>query len=140
KVDDVTELEWAMDGIGTDEDAIKNRLKGKSKAEIAEINRKWDEKHPNGPSLYASLDDELSGRDWHEVQMAMKGKPETPAEMLEQARENYEYDRGSGSNWFSRGVTDAFGGDAGEDLERDHQKLVDLENKLKDEHKINVAS
>ena len=142
KVSDVTELEWAMDGVGTDEEAIKAVLQGKSKKDIKEITDKWNAAHdgkdgrPAGPSLDAALGDELSGRDGHEVEMMLKGKPETPAEMLEQAKENYEYERGSGSTGFSVGVMDVFSGDASADLDRDHAALVDLENKLKAEGKI----
>ena len=52
----------------------------------------------------------------------MKGKPETPQEMIDRANEAYEFDRGSGSNWFSRGFTDLIS-NSGEVLDYQHQRI-----------------
>ncbi|WP_404364629.1 annexin [Corallococcus coralloides] len=51
----------AMDGMGTDEDAIRSELSGKSKAELDTIAAAYQQKY--GKDLRAELDGELDGRD-----------------------------------------------------------------------------
>ncbi|RKH89752.1 hypothetical protein D7Y21_09135, partial [Corallococcus sp. AB045] len=51
----------AMDGMGTDEDAIRSELGGKSKAELDSIAAAYQQKY--GKDLRAELDGELDGRD-----------------------------------------------------------------------------
>ncbi|WP_342375306.1 annexin [Myxococcus stipitatus] len=58
-------LKLAVDGAGTDEDAIRNVLKGKSKAEINDISAAYQRKY--GEDLRSRLDSELSGRDHLEL-------------------------------------------------------------------------
>ncbi|RKG68420.1 hypothetical protein D7V80_12380 [Corallococcus sp. CA054B] len=51
----------AMDGMGTDEDAIRSELSGKSKAQLNDIAAAYQQKY--GKDLRAELDGELDGRD-----------------------------------------------------------------------------
>ncbi|NOJ96007.1 hypothetical protein HMI51_24115, partial [Corallococcus coralloides] len=51
----------AMDGMGTDEDAIRSELGGKSKAQLDSIAAAYQQKY--GKDLRAELDGELDGRD-----------------------------------------------------------------------------
>ncbi|RKH51723.1 hypothetical protein D7Y23_09415, partial [Corallococcus sp. AB050B] len=51
----------AMDGMGTDEDAIRAELGGKSKAQLDDIAAAYQDKY--GKDLRAELDGELDGRD-----------------------------------------------------------------------------
>ncbi len=128
KVPPEFELEYAMDGIGTDEDAIKNALKGKSQKEVDAIRVAWNKRHPNGPSMDAAIKDEMpDGRDGFEVEMMLEGEPQ-PGEpnyekrMLERAERKYKFDR---SDALSNGVMDVFS-DSGKDLDREHEKLAEL--------------
>ncbi|WP_375757223.1 annexin [Corallococcus exercitus] len=54
-------LHLAMDGMGTDEDAIRSALSGKSKTELDTIAAAYQQKY--GKDLRAELDGELDGRD-----------------------------------------------------------------------------
>lgn len=98
-------IKIATDGWGTDEGLLKKTLQGKSKDEVKKIREAWEKANP-GQSMNTLLADELSGRDEFEINQALKGEPETPQEQLERARELYEFERGSGSNWFSRTMMD----------------------------------
>lgn len=97
-------LHIATKGWGTDEAMVKEALAGKTPDQIAALKKKY------GDSGYGNLDEtlesELSGRDYFEAQQALKGEPQTPQEKLERARELYEFERGSGSNAFSRFMMD----------------------------------
>ncbi|MCP2728020.1 annexin [Limnofasciculus baicalensis] len=101
-LDPVFALEDAMNGLGTSEAQIKEVLSDKTQAEIADIKARY--KKETGTDLEQALASELSGRDWHEVQILLKGKPETIKEkwLLIQAR--YEFEIGGGSSGFSRWV------------------------------------
>ncbi|RKH67092.1 hypothetical protein D7W81_14415 [Corallococcus aberystwythensis] len=58
-------LHLAMDGVGTDEDAIRQTLEGKSKPELDDIAAAYQQKY--GKDLRAELDSELDGRDEFEL-------------------------------------------------------------------------
>jgi hypothetical protein len=98
-------LNLAMSSLGTDEDLIKETLKGKSKEEIKAIKEAYTKE--TGKNLDIELESELDGRDAFEVGQMLKGKPQTSKEYYDQAMERYEFERGKGSTWFSRGVMDA---------------------------------
>src|SRR5687768_5874228 len=104
-------IEYGLDGIGTDEDAVKNALKGKSAKEIEEIRIAWNKRHPKGPTLDAAIKDDMpDGRDGFEVDMMLEGEPQ-PGEpnyekrMLERAERKYNFER---SNVIGNVVTDLF--------------------------------
>ncbi|WP_163992362.1 annexin [Pyxidicoccus caerfyrddinensis] len=58
-------IHLAIDGAGTDEDALRNELGNKSKAEIDAITSAYKEKY--GKDLRKELDSELDGRDQLEI-------------------------------------------------------------------------
>lgn len=120
KISDEFALKYATDGLGTNEELIRKTLEGKSKAEIEALRKTYKEKY--GQDLDKLINSECSGRDGFEIGQMMKGKPETPDEMIARANEAYEFDRGSGSNWFSRGFTDMFS-DSGQVLDYQHQRI-----------------
>ncbi len=120
KISDEFALKYATDGLGTNEELIRKTLEGKSKAEIEALRKTYKEKY--GQDLDKLIHSECSGRDGFEIGQMMKGKPETPDEMIARANEAYEFDRGSGSNWFSRGFTDMFS-DSGQVLDYQHQRI-----------------
>ncbi|OKH50474.1 hypothetical protein NIES2101_19265 [Calothrix sp. HK-06] len=133
-------LNLAMNGLGTDEDLIKETLKDKSKEEIKAIKEAYAKE--TGKNLDTELKSELDGRDAFEVGQMLKGKPESSKEYYNQAMERYEFERGDGSTWFSRGVMDASEAigmhSKGEMLENQTQrlkKMFDENGNLKPEFK-----
>jgi len=120
KISDEFALKYATDGLGTNEELIRKTLEGKSKTEIEALRKTYKEKY--GKDLDSLIQSECSGRDGFEIGQMLKGKPETPEEMIARANEAYEFDRGSGSNWFSRGFTDLFS-NSGEVLDYQHQRI-----------------
>ena len=69
----VGQLNSAMKGWGTDEDAIYATLRGKSKAEIAAIKAEYEK--ATGTSLDAALADEMSGAELQEARDYLSGDP-----------------------------------------------------------------
>ena len=107
KMDDGFALYYAMNegfmGIGTDDALLKERLKGKSKDEIKKITEDYrkakalqeGKKLEDIPAdaLKTDVGGETSGRVGHDLNQALKGKPETPQEILDRAREDYNFER-----------------------------------------------
>ncbi len=115
QLSDVTALRAAVDGAGTDEDAIKDVLDGKTKDEIAQICTDYEKE--TGENLTTRLlggELEHSGRDRFDVEQALKGVPETPEEMLARANERYAYSGREEQGWWG-GLSRRFM-DAGETL------------------------
>ncbi len=98
-------LKIATEGWGTDEAMLRKTLSGKSKDEIKTIREAWEKANP-GKKLDDLVGDETSGRDEFELKMALEGEPTTPQEQYDRAQRTYEFERGTGSNWFSRGMMD----------------------------------
>jgi hypothetical protein len=128
KVPPEFEIQYALDGVGTDEEALKKVLEGKSPKEIEEIRKAYAARYP-GKSLDAEVMDEVSGRDQFDLTLALEGEPQDAAGKLERAKKRYEFERGSGAGLMS-GFTDVFF-DAGKDLDRQHDEMLVLEDKLK---------
>ncbi len=90
------EIYYATTGAGTDEDRIKETLRGKKKSDIDKIEAAYNEAHKNDKPPGNFRDDilgDLGGRDDFDVQQLLKGEPETPEEALERARERAEYEK-----------------------------------------------
>ncbi|HSN30350.1 MAG TPA: hypothetical protein VLT45_28875 [Kofleriaceae bacterium] len=103
---------YFMRGWGVDKDAIKEVLKGKSKAEIDEIRKKYKDA---GGDLDADLGYVLDGRDGFEVKLMLEeGEPTTDKARIERQMKLYNFDRGhDGGVWdkmgmssLSNGITD----------------------------------
>jgi hypothetical protein len=106
ELDPAFALKIAINGLGTDEDLIKETLKGKTADEIKAIREAYA-KETKGGNLDRDLGGDVDGRDAFEIGQMLKGKPQTPKEHYERAMERYEFERGDGSTAFSRGVMDA---------------------------------
>lgn len=130
KLDDEFALHYAMErsSWSTDKELLKKTLDGKSKAEIDAITAKYNASYGQthgGLDLGAKLKAETSGRAGFEIAQMMKGTPSSPAERRDRANEEWEFERGSGSNFISRGLMDMVS-DKGAILDRQHQRVNDL--------------
>lgn len=92
----------ATDGIGTNEELLKKALDGLSKAEVADLRKKYADKYGGatdqldrdlGIGQHAGWGSELSGIDQLEVEVLMLGKPETPEDFQKIADMQHEYQR-----------------------------------------------
>jgi type III secretion translocon protein HrpF len=115
---DAARIKQAVDGIGTDEDQIRGILEGKSKAEIDELARVYEQKY--GHSLRGRLDDELDGREQVELvdQAFDRGKidPDDPganAERLRRLREQQQVEQGGGL-WLTSKIQETIKGESDE--------------------------
>jgi Bacterial toxin 4/Annexin len=95
KLSDAQTLKYAVFGAGTDEEAIKRTLKGKSKAEIEQLKAQYREL--TGNDLYEDLDGDLGGRDWADTRLMLNGT-KTPEEQMAylHARKEWELNEGTG--------------------------------------------
>lgn len=105
------EIHYAVRGAGTDEDAIKRALAGRSPEEIAEIRTKYAELS-GGESMDARLTSELDGRDLHETKLALRGEPQDEKEELAQMRERLQYERENTGTFFGLAKPGTLGGGA----------------------------
>lgn len=121
KLSEAEQLKFAIEGLGTDEEAIKKALAGKSKDEIDKIRK--DYQGLTKRSLDKDLVGDLDGRDLFDAQQAMKGKARTVDEAVERANEVHDFERGQG-NKVSRSIMDAFS-DKGKNLDRNNDRLND---------------
>ncbi|MBI5957530.1 MAG: hypothetical protein HY866_02270, partial [Chloroflexi bacterium] len=94
------QLHYAVMGVGTNEEAIRQALQGRSPAEIEEIRREWARAHP-GESLDERLNSELSGRDQFDTNMLLQGEPENAEQELVQMRERTSWELRNSSGFLS---------------------------------------
>jgi len=105
--DDTFKLFYGMNGLGTDEELLKSTLEGKSKQEIEAMRERWNKEfqYRYGADFDSAFNSELSGRDnFDVVEIALRGKPETAEEKREVMELQYDYERGSRSTGFGRGL------------------------------------
>lgn len=87
------EIYYACNGVGTDLDKIKDTLKGKSPAEIAEIRKAWVKRYGGTEADFdARIMEEVSGRDEKDMEWALKGEPQTIDEKIARAKERRGYE------------------------------------------------
>ena len=121
RLDPVFAMRYAMDGIGTDEDMMRDALGNLSPAEAAQLQADYTARY--GGNLEEDMRSELSGRDEHYITQGLGGERDLPIEeRLRRADSSYDFERGSGAGIFG-GFTDVFF-DAGEQLDRDHDRLT----------------
>ncbi|MGB1216856.1 MAG: hypothetical protein ACPG5P_03225, partial [Saprospiraceae bacterium] len=96
----VEQLEYAMDGLGTDEERINQALEGKTQEEIAEIKEQWTAR--NGGTLEDALHGDLSGRDEFDTDMLLRGIPRNRQEELENMQDRVAWEE-SNDSWISGG-------------------------------------
>lgn len=85
------EIHYAVEGVGTDEDAIKRALAGRSPDEIREIRREWSRLHPD-EALDDRLESELSGRAAFDTSIQMMGEPQDADQELQQMELRFDYE------------------------------------------------
>jgi hypothetical protein len=126
---------YAVEQAGTDEDALKNALKGRTKKEIDEIKKEWAEKHP-GVDFNSRIMSEVEGRDAFDVGELLLGEPETPQARMDALTRRYNYEKhayGAGG-YFASAEEKALDKDY-EDAQkrfREFQKAEEAYNKLSD--------
>ncbi|RKH12574.1 hypothetical protein D7V97_08015 [Corallococcus sp. CA053C] len=107
---DAEVVQYAVQGVGTDEDALKEVLAGKSREEINAIAEEWAKNNPPSAGdtrtpferFRARIEEELSGREAFDIlDMVDYGEAVTPREKLERARRREGFEARS-SNMFSR--------------------------------------
>lgn len=118
---------------GTDEALIRKTLEGKIKDAIDKI--KKDYKAAYGRDLETDLAGEVDGRDGFEIGQMLKGKPQTPEEIVARANEAWEFERGSGAGLVSNGIVDLFSGRS-KVLDMQHSRIKEAYEKAKDDGKI----
>lgn len=80
------EIELATEGVGTDEDLLKKTFSRMTRAEIEQVRKEWEHRHP-GESFDDMIRGELSGRDESDIMdMVKHGAPESDAERIDQER------------------------------------------------------
>ena len=86
RLTDLQEVEYATRGAGTDEAALRNRIGGMTRSEIADLRRDWEARHP-GRNFDDMLRGELSGRDESDIMdMVAHGAPTSLSERIDQER------------------------------------------------------
>ncbi|NNC18091.1 hypothetical protein HJC22_20470 [Corallococcus exiguus] len=97
-------VQYAVQGVGTDEDALKEVFAGKSKAEIQAMAEEWAKDHPADPGdtrtpferFRARIDEELSGREAFDIlDMVDYGEPVTPREKADRAWRRVHFEASS---------------------------------------------
>ncbi len=91
KLSDAEKLHFAVEGAGTDEDAIREILKDKTAEEIENISLEYQQKY--NESLHERLSSELGGSDRFRASQALLGKAETLDEQLRRAEELNKFER-----------------------------------------------
>ena len=124
RVDDELLLVAAMKGIGTDEELLKETLKGKSKADIEKLIKSANAKYGKDYGDFGKwVKDEVSGRDGAEVEYMLEhGGPQTPEQKYQFEKHMYGFERGN-SNFISRGLTDMYS-DSGQILDWQNQRMT----------------
>ncbi|MEW6280471.1 MAG: annexin, partial [Candidatus Eremiobacterota bacterium] len=120
KLTDAEKLKYAIEGAGTDEEAVKGVLKGKSREEVARLRADYEEL--TGRSLDSDLAEDLSGRDHFDAKQDLKGRPETVDEAVERINERKAYERDGAVNAVGRVLVDTFS-DKGKTLEKNTDRV-----------------
>ncbi|HEX8492153.1 MAG TPA: DUF4157 domain-containing protein [Pyrinomonadaceae bacterium] len=136
----VQQIDYAVTGPGTDEDGLKKALKGRTKEEIAQIRKAWEEKHP-GQSMDARIKSELDGRDLFDVGELLVGEPTNAKERMEQLNRRHFYEKnayllGNALAGHEERVMD----EEYEEAKRRYAKLTDPNSQLSIEEKNELQS
>lgn len=140
KLSDAEQLKFALEGAGTDEEAVKAALTGKSKEEIAKLRQ--DYTRLTGRELDTDIAGDMGGRELFDARQSLKGRAETVDEAVARANEVHEFERGGEGNSFSRGFVDMFS-DKGELLDKNTSRVNESKAKfdrLVSEGRLNEAN
>ncbi len=83
---------YAVEQAGTDEDALKAALKGRTAKEIADIKAEWEKKHP-GVDFNKRIMSEVEGRDAFDVGELLIGEPENAQQKMDALTRRYNYEK-----------------------------------------------
>lgn len=127
KLTEAEQLKFALEGAGTDEEAVKKALQGKSKDDIARIRKDYE--GLTNRKLDDDIASDMSGRDHFDTKMDLRGRAETVDEAVQRANEVRDYERGGNSNAVSRKFVDAFS-DKGELLDKNTDRINESKGKF----------
>lgn len=85
------QIEYATNGLGTDEKDLKAVFEGKTQEEIEAIEAAWNEAHPN-ETLQSRVQSETSGREEFDTEMSMRGLPKDIHEDMQNLRDRNQYE------------------------------------------------
>ena len=91
-------LEYATWGVGTNEKDAKDSIRGLTKPELDEMDKQWKLTH-GGQSIRQLLDSEMSGEDWMETRILLRGKPQTIDEAVAAEQEKDIEMEGTSPSW-----------------------------------------
>ena len=91
KLSDVEKLRFAFEGAGTDEATIKEVLRNRSKDDVEYLRREYEARYHE--SLESRIHGELGGSDEFRVLQALKGRPATVEEALQNVKELDAFER-----------------------------------------------
>jgi annexin-like protein len=117
---------YAVDGPGTKEEELKAALRGRTEAEIQDMREEYERTHP-GRSFDKDILGDVSGRDYFDMQIALKGEPEKLQAMLDREREKVQYEADTGllGSMGAAGAEKAWLRSRMEALERDAARMHD---------------
>ena len=128
RLDPAFAMRYAMSGLGTDEDMVRQSLQGLSKEQVDELRGSYKQRY--GRDLDREISGETSGRDGFEIRQMMLGKPQTPEESLARMNAAYDFERGSGAGLFGNAVTDLFS-NSGRVLDEQHRRVEGLGERIR---------
>jgi hypothetical protein len=105
KLSDEKELKYAIYGLGTKEQVIRDTLKGKSKEEIRQLKLLY-EAETDGGNLLGDLQGDLSGRDEADMTILLETGDSTPEEKLEYLKRRKTWELGDGTGFAGEGFLD----------------------------------
>jgi hypothetical protein len=91
KLSDIERLRFAFEGAGTDEATIKEVLRNRSKGEIEALKNEYQARYHE--SLESRINGELGGSDEFRALQALKGRPSTVEEALQNMQELDAFER-----------------------------------------------
>lgn len=96
------EVTFAVKGVGTDDDIVRDVFKGKDKKEMDRLASDWEKDNPGQGSFKDWVLDDFSGRDKQEMEEQIDyGEAETPRQKAERAGRLLTFEKSSWLDWGS---------------------------------------
>lgn len=129
------EIYYAVNGVGTDLDKLKEVLKGKSPDEVKKIRDAWNAKYKDSEGDFDSrVLEEVGGRDYQDMKWALAGEPQDMDGKLARAKERMDYENEGYGVWGDFAEEKADVKDQYDSLEAEKLRLERLKH-LKDDKK-----
>jgi len=93
------EIYYAVNGVGTDVDKLKQVLKGKSHDDIEKLKKVWKTKYPDEGPLEDRIMEEVGGNDAQEMKWGLQGEPQDLDGQLARSEERMKYYEGAHGVW-----------------------------------------